>query len=423
MRYGEQHLVLLDPGLHGEKGHHFSTALAVGEHCAGNNIRCDLVIHKNAACQSEAFFSALRGAGWTSSIQSAISYPLYTERVDYAGYVEQFLVYADLLAGEMDEAVAPLLTEKSVILCHSANAAILRAFALWMRCLAGRARPGIVLNLQFPSMDPGDRMLDAALAQVRPYSNIRITGSNAPICRHLASRLGRPVHVLPVPMPPAVPRTPPEGNEPVFGTAGEAREDKNMGILPEAVDAYLASGGRGRFLVQLDPTSRNLDAMLREALPALRDKYPDRVELRLEALYGPEYFEHIRRCDALILPYHPEQYVRRVSQVVMEAAALGVSCITTRASTLGEELLALDNGSAFMDGTNAADLAAAMAAFAGDLAGNRARAAAASRAFAAYHNVTAYMDVVFDTNGTYPYPAFAVIRPECPIPPLPEVRP
>lgn len=422
MSESRKHLLLYDQGLGGSKGHHYSTVMLLGAACAARGVACDVFClrpspESEAECrEAYAKLSGLR------SLSCVLSEPLYRVHSEYGEYVEHFLLAAGVMAEEMDALFLPRLTPDSVILCHTATPLVMHAFARWLRGLPRGISPQVLVNVQFERTDPGEMLRDAALRQLQNLPGIRVMGSNMPICKALAERLGRPARVLPLPLPVRPGRQASGDDIPVFGTAGQVRSDKNLGILPEAIDAYLAAGGKGRFLLQFEPVGNALSEWLRDILPQLQEAYPENVEVTWGSLHGDAYCNHIARCDALILPYRPHDYVRRVSQVALEAAALGVAAITTRGSSLEEDLRPLDNGSVFMAGTGARDLAGGLAEFAGNLAGNRRRAAAAAGAFTAYHNATTYLDIVFDVTETYPYPAFATAMPGGHADPLPEAE-
>jgi glycosyltransferase involved in cell wall biosynthesis len=204
--------------------------------------------------------------------------------------------------------------------------------------------------------------------------------------------------------------------------AGEARGDKNLGILPDAIRRYFSAGGRGTFNIQLQPMLGNgTEKLIRRDLPRLRKEFPGRVSLLAAPLYGDAFYAHIAGSDAVLLTYPGQHYQNRISQIALEAAAFGVSCVAARHSSMEEELARLDNGSVFMEKADAGCLAAAMLDFEQNLAGNRAKAARGGEICRAYHNADTYFDIIADPEN-FAYPDYARVEPLPPRHPLPEIQ-
>jgi glycosyltransferase involved in cell wall biosynthesis len=403
-------LILIDPGFVAMRGHHYSTSITIGTECAKRNIEYLIFSSKNLAREQAA-------KGKIPKIETSRWFPVLTD-VLYAdrGYtiddmLEFFLLYSDIFAAELENYVTPHLDSESRILCHTANAIVIYAIYKWLiRCSVNIQ--SIVLNVQLSFNDSNVDFIQysAALSKISAYKSVKIYGGNIQLCRLLAAALHCPVRILPLPL--HLPHIVKQSDDPipVFCVAGEARDEKNLQIIPDAVHRYYSGGGRGCFKIQLQSVPRNQFNLLQHRLAQLRDKFPDNIDLRIGPLYGEAFYRHIACSDAVLLTYPAHAYRNRVSQIALEAASLGVSCIATRYSSMEEELARLDNGSVFMEQSDPEELARAMLDFEHNLEENRAKAAAAGKIFRAFHNINTYFAVAAD-DGTVHYPDYACLEP------------
>ncbi|MDR2125147.1 MAG: hypothetical protein LBP38_09270 [Desulfovibrio sp.] len=164
-------------------------------------------------------------------------------------------------------------------------------------------------------------------------------------------------------------------------------------MLPVSIGQYIVAGGSGKFLIQMHRRDPRMEAVI-EMLSALREKFPLRIDLQLQPLYGEEYYNHISRCDVVLLPYPARNYRIKPTFIAFEAAASGVSSIVQRGTSMEKELQLLNNGSVFMDGDAPVYLTGALRAFERDLAANRRAAFDAMSKCRAAHNQDKYFSVV-----------------------------
>jgi glycosyltransferase involved in cell wall biosynthesis len=127
---------------------------------------------------------------------------------------------------------------------------------------------------------------------------------------------------------------------PIFLFVGNAREEKGIGLLPEAVQYYLAQGHRGRFIVQsLDLAPPHI---------AERVRAVDSIEVLDRPLAGQKYFDFVRSGDVVLAAYNPDRYRFRTSHIFVEALGLGRPAITSKGSWMDAELAYLTPGSALV---------------------------------------------------------------------------
>jgi hypothetical protein len=415
-------LVVIDPGFAVLTGHHYSTALTIAKECDQRNIECVFFTSRDLAYKF-ARSDRIPGAE-TALCRPELTEAIYLPVKTYAAasVLEVFLIYSEILAVELESRVGPYCGQDTRLLCHTANAIVIYAVSKWLARKTAET-PGIVLNVQH-SLDAWEAnfmQYAAAQTSISAFRQAHVFGSNAPLCRLLSACSGLMTHIFPLPLslPSAAERN--RGADPCFCVAGEARSEKNLAILPEAIRRYFSAGGRGTFNIQLQPMPGQTEKLVRRDLPRLQSEFPDRVNLLLALLYGDAFYEHIAGSDAVLLTYPGQAYQNRVSQIALEAAAFGVSCIAARHSSMEEELARLDNGSVFMEKADAECLAAAMLDFGQNLAANRARAAEGGKICRAYHNADTYFDIIADAEN-FAYPDYARIEPHPPRRPLPGIQ-
>ena len=129
-------------------------------------------------------------------------------------------------------------------------------------------------------------------------------------------------------------------HDPVFLFVGNAREEKGIGLLVEAIDYYLAHGQKGRFVVQsldLAPPdiARNVSAK-------------GIIEILDRPFVGQSYYDFIRSGDVVLIAYDPKRYRYRTSHILIEAMGLGRPVITTSGSWMDAELGRLGRSSSIL---------------------------------------------------------------------------
>lgn len=404
-------LFIIDPGFVAPRGHHLSNTLMLQDACRDRGVPLTFFV-ANSLANYQEIKPVTKASKMHFEFPPGILYHAHRAALGDAT-VENFLLFGDRTAAVLADKVSPCLREGVVAACHSANATVVYALGKWLRSLSPDSVPPLVVNLG-NHITPNPihaRLYRAAFRQLAPFPGVRLFGGTVGICRLIREYSGRDAKIFPMPYS-AVATLETAREAPVFGLAGEAREDKNLSILPGAMEEYFSRGGTGSFSLQLHfhlGLNPGL-APLHDDLIRLADKYPGRIALNLNPLYGDDYYRHVAACNAMILPYPPEKYRNRLSQVISDACAAGVSVITTGGSSLEEDLAHCGNDSVVMRDPSGPALAEAFFAFERDWVQYRARAAAAGEAFRKYNNKKTYMDVLFDVDDAFPYPDFARSR-------------
>ena len=381
-----QDILVVDPGMAQSFGHHYAYNQALQGRFTANGAQGRFLFSRNLPPELLAEFSNAR-AVFTWS-------PYAWPQTAGAGPIEAMRHAAEAFAEELRAHVQA--DARTTVFAHTLDPTALYGFALWQADLPENQRPFLALNLMLGMADAPDcrALLAPSRALLGQTGKTRLFGGSKAAARMLSELFGAPCLMLPTPLPDALGRyrasTPP--GAPVFGLIGDARQGKNLHILPPAMLRYLASGGRGEFRIQLTATDEALAPVLL-ALHDLSREYPERVRLEWRRrLADEEYHACLGSFTALIIPYSAQSYhVCRPSGPVIEAAALGVPVIACAGGFAQDELAPLDNGSLFMESAAPAPLAQALARFEREKDERKAKALAAAIPYAASHGTDAIM--------------------------------
>ncbi|MDR2604055.1 MAG: hypothetical protein LBC55_01720 [Desulfovibrio sp.] len=399
MPYEKKTLFVIDPGFCDVAGHHLATNAMLYAVCGENAVRCTILASRDLARFVNSSPKDIVLLGKNCGLQNILccfSEIVYKpQRIGGAGTVRSVKKTGLIFAEELRRVVEPHVTTDMVLFSHTANASIAYGYSLWLRQLR-KAPPRVVVHYIALADDEAGMEADRfALGELREHASVTILGGSAPLCRRLEQYTGKATARLPTPLRVSQTREcpPPQDAFPVFGVVGEARTGKNFEIFPASIGRYLVAGGTGKFLIQMHRRDTSLDVVIRTLL-TMREKLPSRIDLRLQPLYGEEYYNHLGRCDVVLLPYPVQTYRTKPTFIIFEAAALGVSAIVRRGTCMEDELRLLNNGSVFMDGGDPGDLTGALHAFAHDLAANRQAAFDAAPKCRAEHNRDKYFAIL-----------------------------
>ena len=383
-------ILIVDPGMAQNFGHHYAYNRALRDWCAANGARGRFLFSRHVPAELLAEFSGGQGA---------FSWSLYSQPpVPGEGPKEALQRTAEDFAADLRAHVEA--DADTLVFAHTLNPASLYGFALWQADLPENRRPRLALTVMLGVADSaaGRESLTPACAILGQTDRARLFGGSKATARLLSELSGRVRAMLPTPLPKGLERFRAEGGpgEPLFGTAGDARMGKNLHILAPAILRYLAGGGTGKFHIHLTPTD---EALIPALLPLhdLSKEYPERVILEWRYLDEEQYLARLGGFTALILPYRAEEYhACRPSGLVVEATALGVPLVACAGGFAENEIASLNNGSLFMARADPRELAQALALLEREKDARKARALAAAPAYAAGHGLDAIMRLVLD---------------------------
>jgi hypothetical protein len=126
----------------------------------------------------------------------------------------------------------------------------------------------------------------------------------------------------------------PAGKRPltwVFG--GDARTEKGLGLLPQALPGYLKRYPNDTFRIQ----TFSADPQVLEAL----NSFGSCIEIIPRTLHGQDYLNHLASGDAVLLPYNPQRYWMRSSHILIEALGMGRGVVVSPDTWMSDELGAM----------------------------------------------------------------------------------
>lgn len=380
-------ILIVDPGMAQNFGHHYAYNRALRGWCAAKGARNRFLFSRHVPAELLAEFPGGQGVfAWS---------PYLPPSLPGEGPKEALRRTAEAFAAELRAHIE--VDAATLVFAHTLDPASLYGFALWQAALPESRRPRLALNVMLGVVDnaAGREMLAPACAILGQTDRARLFGGSKATARLLSELSGRVCAMLPTPLPTGLERFRTEGTGGLlFGTAGDARMGKNLHILAPAILRYLAGGGAGRFHIHLTPTD---EALIPALLPLhdLSREYPERIVLEWKYLSEAEYLTRLGGFTALIIPYRSEEYhVCRPSGLVVEATALGVPFVACAGGFAEDEIASLNNGSFFMAKADPKELARALALFEREKDARKAGALAVAPAYAAGHGLDAIMRLV-----------------------------
>lgn len=122
---------------------------------------------------------------------------------------------------------------------------------------------------------------------------------------------------------------------------GDARDEKNFGILPSVLNilhTYGGAGGHCQFVIQSNFNIKNGEPESASAKLQLSAMPLEYCKLAGGPFSSDEYSELLLNSDIVIIPYNPEQYAARSSGVLAEAIGAGKPVVTTGGSWMATVL-------------------------------------------------------------------------------------
>lgn len=313
-------VVLLDPGLFFEGGHHATLARLV---CRESDRR--------------GMFAEVFGAGRIDRPPPGIAIRRHFRTSAYAPLsrwdpadslrVLNDEVYEDARGLNLME-----LNDASVIVMPTLTSRIALGLARWVSELPDWFVPRVAAVFMFqPGWAGDDRLREAELAVYREAiallqsatpGRVAMFAETGPIGR-LFERLGAD-EIRELPWPATVPEGPPRlafessSMEPLVSLLGYSKIERGFGHMPGVIRRVRRTAPATRFAVQVHAWN---DPAVDRAAAELRSMAGVRT---LEGAMPPElYGERMRESDIVLLPYDPRAYRDRGSGILGEAASCG----------------------------------------------------------------------------------------------------
>ena len=287
----------------------------------------------------------------------------------YCGYLEDFNIASRVaetnLHRNLDTAVKPA----DIVYVHTAHPSIVMGIAAWYTALPPEKRPYLCLKFQnhcyrYVATEFKALVLSVFRLALKPFQTmekVRLAASNKLIRQQIEAVAEKPCRVFPIPLqletPPKTFRRSIDKKTLYIGYAGEGRIEQGVLFLPEVIEAIISRHANVKFVVQI-ACQFATDATL-----ARLRSFGDRVILHEQCITGSDFHKLINSFDALLLPYRPDKYIERSSQIVIEGIVLGVPLIVPGRTSLAHEAKNFDCGHVLIQGWDPQAILAAIEDF------------------------------------------------------------
>lgn len=382
-------LVILDPNLEGEAGHHLAYDMAIAREARARGEAVTIIAHRRYAG------SGIDGVRILPHFSASTYATMHKDPV--TGAMDDWRAFNDLLQFELALLPRPEFRPSDAVLVPTATENHLAGYIGWMKTFDPLEAPLFLLHLMFPSGITVDaagqevvedplralfyRLADRAAQEEGPPVHLFASGGQH--ATEFSALFRRPVAAHPLPIRPEPGPAPAERPRRVLLFAGDARIDKGVGLLPALVPQLASAHPDWTLVAHVNGHTAWGEARAAvEALQALPATVPG-LELAGGRLLPEDYLALARGVGIALFPYDPVLYRRKSSGVLWEAISLGTPVVVPAGTWLENEARYWGAGHVAYAEHSAAGIAAAFAAALpriGELAAASATAAVRYRA-------------------------------------------
>ncbi|MBP0465349.1 hypothetical protein J5Y09_15595 [Roseomonas sp. PWR1] len=336
-------LIILDPNLEGESGHHLAYDLAIAREAMARGQTVTIVANRRFGV------SAIEGV----RVLPHFTATTYAVRHDdpVTGRFDDIRHFNDLLGAELALLPADLFGPRDAVLAPTVTETHLAGLLGWMKGFEPASAPLFVVHLMFPS---GVALDAAGVLQVEdpiaalayrlagrvaeaPGPPVHLFASGRQHAVEFSTLFGRPVPAHPLPILPDPPEAVATSGDRVLLFAGDARADKGIALLPPLVDLLAPARPGWTFAAHVNSAAAWGEAAA--AATELRSRAALHPNLALaEGRLQPEaYTALLAGARIALLPYDPQRYRRKSSGVLWEAVCLGLPVVVPEGTWLENE--------------------------------------------------------------------------------------
>lgn len=331
-----QRLILAEPGLKGTTGHEHAHARVLAAECARRGIKFELL------ASAHAKDSAIAGLPAQRTFRVSVYARAPAGRV---AALEAARKWSRKFRKDFQTALGALQAgPEDLLLLNTVKVPVVAGISRWLSERPERLRPSVAVALRLGAEEglPDRLMPDLSRWLYRRLLNRlqRLLGnrlllaSDTQLIGDEFARLARR-SVASIPLPIDVPEARPPNPSPdrvrlVFPSSGV---DRGFQLIPRAL-ARAMLRNRGLVATVRLPLHRR-DGY--EAAITCLEKMAEQVKLVSGPLDEPAFYKLLSDADAVLLPYDPDVFAKRSSQILAQSAALGRPVIVVTGSFLDYE--------------------------------------------------------------------------------------
>jgi glycosyltransferase involved in cell wall biosynthesis len=380
-----------------KRGHHYEYVKSVYDEWIARGFSAAVYCHRNAEADINSYFDA-RGIFSRSIHTHSRTVP----GLGKANLLVNFLVSNYIFYKELKKTELSAGDTNDIFLFHTIDPNQLFGLYFWYYFIKSKNRPCLVLIFRLGAGDnPGTRRYATFLYRLFFRSSTFIaegkmvffSDSRNLAAEYQALKADR-ISVLPIPHIPdaRVDGVASPNDKYVIVYPGEARIEKGYHLLPRVIENLISKRGDVRFVIQSNVSGNPSQEVLegRTRIKALKKdvEYTDRI------LESGEYYEIIRKADAILLPYSPETYRSRTSGIFAEAIAFAKPVIVPGGTWMERQVTEFGHCGTVMDRYDEESLEKAIEAMLDDYEEYRNRAIIASGRWKKFHNARTYVDML-----------------------------
>jgi glycosyltransferase involved in cell wall biosynthesis len=394
-------LKIIDSDLMNRRGHHYEYVKSIYDEWVGRGLSANVYCSTNADMDIVRYFGA--EAVFSRGFQTRCRpVPGLTK----LSLVVNFIVSNAVFSKELKRIGSSGVDQSDVLLIHTIDPNQLFGLYFWYRSIRPEHRPRAVLIFRLGVGDnPDTRRYSTFLYGMFFRAAFSVAGRKMVLFSDSVDLAGEyealaktPVTVLPIPHIPDAGGTEtgaPDGKYVVL-YPGEARVEKGYHLLPRAVGNLLSKREDVRFVIQSNVSGNPSQEVLgaRVGIKALKKdvEYIDRI------LESEEYYEIMRRADAILLPYSPETYRKRTSGILAEAMAFGKPVVVPGGTWMERQIAEYGHCGIVMNRYDEESLEEAIDAILDNREEYHNRARGASVRWRKFHNAMTYVDMLIDAT-------------------------
>ena len=393
-------LVILDPNLEGEAGHHLAYDMAIAREARARGEAVTIIANRRFGA------TAIEGVRvlphFSTSTYAALSKDPVT------GAMDDWQAFNDLLQSELALLPRVEFRPTDAVLVPTTTENHLAGYIGWMKSFDPLEAPLFLLHLMFPSgitVDAaGQEVVEDKLRALFYRLAERVAQEDGPPVHLFASGgqhaaefsalFRRPIAAHPVPIRPEPGLAPTSPPRRALLFAGDARIDKGVGLLPDLVPRLAAAHPDWQLVAHVNGNSAwGAAKVAAESLQALAATVPA-LELAGGRLAPDDYLAMARGVGVALFPYDPELYRRKSSGVLWEAISLGTPVVVPAGTWLENEARYWGAGYVAYADHGAAGIAAAFDAALPRIDELRAASEAAGARYRAANGAAALIDQI-----------------------------